>query len=60
MGFVLIYAFTLPGGGGACICMHGPIFIVFSTSMYHVYGNLPSRIGGRLNVSGIAEEQEKM
>lgn len=59
MGFV----FTLPGGGveggKACICMHGPIFIIFSTSIYHVYGNLPSRISGRFKVSGVAEEQEK-
>lgn len=60
MGFV----FTLPrqqGSGEACICMNSPIFIIFSTSMsmYHVYGNLPSRISARFNVSGIVEEQEK-
>lgn len=39
--------------------MYGPFFMIFSTSMYHVYGHLPSRVGGRFKAPGVAEEQEK-
>lgn len=39
-----------------CVWMHSLVFMIFSTSMY---GGLLSKIGGRLKMLGVAEEQEK-
>lgn len=50
MGFVLIYVFIL---------LPKEVFMIFFTSMYHIYGDLLSRISGRFKIPRVAEEQVK-